>query len=187
MCLTVGGIGIGMDVQAIYKEKKADGYLYERLPENKIFYNLFSLTKENVRFIVGSNRSNSTAMFVSTKSIPISDIEKNYILYLEAFFKFQLKPMPEKIKQAFAENDSSLVMLNGASNSNNDMLLIAKSPDKENPENMIWTTIVISPSSLGIATTHRSLSTQTHKKNDSLDMWDILSGVGALSGIYSLF
>lgn len=190
MCLSIRKVSIGDDVQAIYKKKLDENYTYTRLPENKFFYNLFSLKKEDHGFIIGSDRTNGTSMFVFSESIPVGCVNERYITYLEFFLKERLIPMPEHIKTAFSKADDDFVVLNGASNSDGNMVIIGTVKDSKNPDKALWTAIVLSPSRMGVSTKpSRSYFGRSSKNESSIssDLWTVLSGVGTIAGLSSLF
>jgi hypothetical protein len=191
MCLSIRDVFIGANVQAIYKKKLEENYTYTRLPENKLFYNLFSLKKDDHSFIIGSDRTNGTSMFVLSESIPVNSVDKRYITYLEFFLKEKLIPMPEHIKNEFSKADTDFVVLNGASNSAGHMVIIGTVKDDKNPDHMLWTAIVLSPSRLGLNTQRSSgsyfNSSSKNESSISSDLWAVLSGVGTIAGLYSLF
>lgn len=191
MCVSIRDVCIGADVQAIYKKKLEENYTYTNLPKNKLFYNLFSLKKDEHGFIVGSDRTNGTSMFVFSESIPVNSVNTRYINYLELFLKDQLIPMPEHIKNEFSKADNDFVLFNGASNSAGHMVIIGTVKDDKNPEHMLWTAIVLSPSRLGLNTqlSSRSYFNRNSKNESSIssELWAVLSGVGTIAGLYSLF
>lgn len=144
MCLTIRKIGLGDDVQSLWNAKKAEGYSYQKLPDNKLFFNFFRLSKDNENVIIGSNKKNEVSMFVYSESIPSANINDIYVKYLEFLFKNRYAPMPEHLKKSFPVNDD-FQLLNGAMSSNGDFVLLGKSKDTHDLNRDIWMSIVGSP------------------------------------------
>lgn len=188
MCITIRKIGLGNDVQEIYHKKKEENYHYEKLPENKLFYNLFSLKKDDLRFIVGSNKKNKTSMFVLSESFEKERMNDIYVKYLELFFKIECKPMPDHVKSKFSTDDE-FKLLNGAMNANGDMVILGTMADPKNESKNLWLTIVISPSLMGYRIPERSRysSTASGDACRSMDIWDMLGTAGTVAGIFTLF
>jgi hypothetical protein len=188
MCIIIRKIGLGDDVQAIYRAKTAQNYTYEKLPQNRLFYNLFSLKKDNERILVGSNKLNQTAMFVYSESFEAGKINDIYVKYLEFFFKLGLKPMPEHFKSKFSVDDD-FQLLNGAMDSAGDMVILGKSKDPKQEDRELWMAIVLSPSKLGYRVPDRTRYSPTSagETSRSLDIWDMIGTAGTVAGLFSLF
>lgn len=188
MCITVRKIALGDDVQAIYRAKKEQGYTFEKLPENRLFYNLFTLTKDNERILIGSNKLNQTAMFVLAESVEPSNINDIYVKYLELFFKHGYKPMPDHLKSKFSVDDD-FQLLNGAMDSSGDMVILGKSKDPKQEGRELWMSIVMSPNRLGFRLPDRTRYSRTPSGEAcrSMDIWDMIGTAGTVAGLFSLF
>lgn len=188
MCLTIRKIGLGDDVQALWNFKKAEGYSYQKLPDNKLFFNFFRLSKDNENVIIGSNKKNEVSMFVYSESIPSANINDIYVKYLEFLFKNRYSPMPDHLKKSFPVNDD-FQLFNGAMSSNGDFVLLGKSKDTHDVNRDIWMSIVGSPSRMGQRIPDRTRHSRTASGEDSrsLDIWDVIGTAGTVAGIFSLF
>lgn len=188
MCITIRKIALGDDVQAIYRAKKEQEYTYEKLPENKLFYNLFTLSKGNERILIGSNKFNQTAMFVYSESVEAGKINDIYVRYLELFFKQGYKPMPDHLKSKFSVDDD-FQLLNGAMDASGDMVILGKSKDPKQEGRELWMSIVMSPSKLGYRVPDRTRYSRTPSGDAcrSMDIWDMIGTAGTVAGLFSLF
>lgn len=188
MCITVRKIALGDDVQSIYRAKKEQGYIFEKRPENRLFYNLFTLSKDNERILIGSNKRNQTAMFVLAESVEPSKINDIYVKYLELFFKQGYKPMPDHLKSKFSVDDD-FQLLNGAMDASGDMVILGKSKDPKQEGRELWMSIVMSPSKLGYRVPDRTRYSRTPSGDAcrSMDIWDMIGTAGTVAGLFSLF
>lgn len=188
MCISIGEIGLGSDVQAVYKNKIADNYRYEALPKHKMFHNFFTLDKDDIRFVIGSDKNNGVSMMAYTKSVDKAEIDGIYILYLELFFKSKYTPMPEHIKKSMS-TDTDVKLLNGATDSNGDMVILGTIPDPKDEFKTVWMAIVLSPSRLGyrVPSRERYSSTPHGESCRSMDLWEMIGTAGTVAGLFSLF
>lgn len=188
MCISIRKIGLGDDIQAVYHQKKSENFEYSNLPASKLFYNLGILKKDNIRIVLGSDKSNKLTMFVHTESVSSSSINDIYVQYLEFFFKQQLMPMPESLKSVFSV-DEDLRILNGAMNSKGEFVILATTKDTDDVSKTVWMAIVVSPPKMGYRIPERSRYSPTPRGNDdwSMDVWNMLGAAGTVAGLFSLF
>lgn len=188
MCISIRKIGLGYDVQAVYKEKLADNYNYESLPKNKMFHNFFTLDRENVRFVIGSDSNNGISMMAYTESVDTNKINDIYVRYLELFFKNQYAPMPEHARKSMS-SDKDITILNGASDSSGDMVILGTMIDPKDPEKTVWMAILLSPTRLGYRVPTRTQYSRTSSgdRASSIDLWDVIGTAGTVAGLFSLF
>lgn len=188
MCISIRKIGVGYDVQEVYKQKMAENYTYENLPKNKMFHNFFTLDRDNVRFVIGSDSNNGVSLVAYTESVDTDKINDIYVRYLELFFKNQYSPMPEHARKAMS-SDKDMTILNGASDSSGDMVILGTMPDPKDDTKTVWLAFILSPARLGFRTPNRTQYSRTPSGDSSrsIDLWDVIGTAGTVAGLFSLF
>ncbi len=189
MCIRISGVTTGIASRTVYDKMIEAGYSYEKLDSNKFLKNPFRLKKGDIDFVIGGNSNNIVAMYAYAESIPTSLINKKYIDYLELFFSCGFKALPDSLKRQIVDNDTEnpITFLNGASNYNQEFVLIGYFKDPKNSDNSIWISIVVSPSLMGFSKPRRQSYTRSKNESSEIDAWDIIGGASAVAGLFGLF